>query len=165
MEKTIETKHVNLFATIWVKTTLKHIAIMTNKTKHEDYVVTKEICATCKHYKSRYIEYPITVTSIIQKPINNTPLGSTIGTWVSINPCGEEYKNQTYLGILIGDLPLQTFVSFKENTGELIVDTMKNPCIYVPALKKIIYGAESWWTEIDSPEDIKDITNKDIDNT
>ena len=35
----------------------------------------------------------------------------------------------------------------------------------MPELKKIIYGCESWWHEITSVEELKDITDSDIDNT
>ena len=32
-----------------------------------------------------------------------------------------------------------------------------NPGIFVPELGKIIYGCESWWSEIDNPEDLRDM--------
>ena len=34
----------------------------------------------------------------------------------------------------------------------------------VPALKRIVYGSESWWTSIESEEGLRQITNEDIDN-
>ena len=41
---------------------------------------------------------------------------------------------------------------------------MSNPAIYVPELRKIVFGCESWWGEIQSPDEIKDITDDDISN-
>jgi hypothetical protein len=41
---------------------------------------------------------------------------------------------------------------------------LNNPAIYVPELRKIIFGCGSWWSEIESPDEIKDITDDDIEN-
>ena len=45
------------------------------------------------------------------------------------------------------------------------VSTTGNPAIYVPELGKIIFGMESWWGIIESPEELKDISDDDISNT
>ena len=39
-----------------------------------------------------------------------------------------------------------------------------NPAIFVPELGKIIFGMESWWGRIKSEEELKDITDGDIEN-
>ena len=39
-----------------------------------------------------------------------------------------------------------------------------NPAIYVFDLQRIIFGAESWWGIIENPEELKDITDDDINN-
>ena len=38
------------------------------------------------------------------------------------------------------------------------------PPIFVPALGRIIYGCESWWSRIRSEEEFSDITDADIAN-
>ena len=44
---------------------------------------------------------------------------------------------------------------------------MTNPAIFVPELKKIIYGYESWWGAITNKDDLSDlnISDEDIENT
>lgn len=41
---------------------------------------------------------------------------------------------------------------------------MRNPAIFVPELNKIIWGMECWWSEIESIDKSKAITDKDIEN-
>ena len=82
-----------------------------------------------------------------------------------IRPCAKEYNEKTYIGIYIGDLPIQILTSYKESTGQLINSTMNNPAIFVPELKKIIYGCESWWKTIRSVDEFSKISNEDINNT
>lgn len=36
--------------------------------------------------------------------------------------------------------------------------------IFVPDLMKVVLGVESWWDTIDKPEDLKQITDVDIQN-
>lgn len=119
----------------------------------------------CEHYKSRYIEYPLTIQGI-QNNFTKDGMRSLYecGGLVKISPCGEEYGNKTYLGILLGDLPIGASISFHHDDQKLHIIPFTNPAIFVPELKKIIYGCESWWGEIESPEDFKEITSEDINN-
>lgn len=92
-------------------------------------ICKKGECESCQKFKSKYIEYPITVHEIENKPIDTSGLGH------------------------------------KESTGQLINSTMNNPAIFVPELKKIIYGCESWWKTIRSVDEFSKISNEDINNT
>lgn len=83
---------------------------------------------------------------------------------VKIRPCGKEYENKTYLGFLIGDVALGSSLSIDDEKIQLVFCGY-NPCIFVPELNKVIYGYESWWGKIENEDDLKDITNDDIDNT
>lgn len=65
----------------------------------------------------------------------------------------------------MGDLPISITTSYSGETGILTNRTMNNPAIFVPELKKIIYGCESWWREIESIEDFNGISKGDIENT
>lgn len=118
----------------------------------------------CDSYKSRYIEYPIEVSKINNNTEKYCLDSKSISKFVSIRPCGEEYKGKTYLGLYLGDLPIGHHISHNPETKELNVSFSSNPAIFVLNLKKIIYGCESWWGIIESEEDLKQITDKDIDN-
>jgi hypothetical protein len=41
---------------------------------------------------------------------------------------------------------------------------MHNPAIFVPTLGKLLYGCELWWSKISSPDDLRTISDADIDN-
>lgn len=73
-------------------------------------------------------------------------------------------KEKTYLGFYLGDLPIGIVSSYDEKTSILSNRTMNNPAIFVPKLRKIVYGMESWWREIKSIEDFKAISEDDIEN-
>ena len=128
--------------------------------------VDNDVCSKCKFYKSRYIEYPITVTSIETDKIEYDSIlhSDDIGKPVKIRPCAEEYDGKTYLGIFLGDLPVSSYVSFDEDRAKLDVHHMNNPAIFVPELNKIIFGMESWWGIIKDEKQLKDITDLDIEN-
>ena len=122
-------------------------------------------CENCSKFSSRYIEYPITVNGIESEEIKPHTLGYECGTLCEIRPCGEEYENKSYLGIYLGELPISISTSYDTNTGVLKNRAVNNPAIFVPELKKIIYGCESWWREIESTKDVKGISDEDIENT
>ena len=125
---------------------------------------TQYECETCDMFKSRYIEYPITVSKIENKEVSFDGLGHECGALVKIRPCAEEYQNKTFIGIYLGDLPMGISSSYNEETQILTNRAFSNPAIFVPELKKIIFGAESWWGEIKPGEDVSDLTDADINN-
>ena len=94
----------------------------------------------------------------LQKPV----FGNT-GALVKVRPCGEEYENKTYLGFLIGEIALGSSITTIDDKIQLNFSG-HNPAIFVPELKKVIYGCSSWWSEIESEEELKEITNNDIEN-
>lgn len=88
--------------------------------------------------------------------------GRETGCLVKIRPCGEEYGNKSYLGFYLGDLALGSSITTAENKIQLNFSG-HNPAIFVPSLKKIIYGCESWWGPIRTEKDLAEITDSDID--
>jgi hypothetical protein len=124
--------------------------------------------ADCQEFKSRYIEFPITVNKIEldSKPgvDQSEHFGYKSNTLVSIRPCASEYEKKTYLGIYLGDIDVGLNASFVEETGTIKVHRYMNPAIFVPELGKTIFGCESWWGEIESEEQLKQITDEDIQN-
>ena len=118
----------------------------------------------CENYKCIYIEYPIEVSKI-NSDTTICGLGDKKkGKFVKIRPCGKEYQGKTYLGLYLGDLPTGHHISHNPETLELKVSFDSNPAIFVFDLNKIIYGYESWWGIIENKEDLKDITDLDIEN-
>lgn len=92
-----------------------------------------------------------------------TPIFGKNGALVQIRPCGEKYKNKTFLGFLIGEIALGSSIEILEDKIQLNFSGY-NPAIFVPELGEVIYGCASWWGEIESEEELKQITDEDIDN-
>lgn len=108
-------------------------------------------------------EYPMEISGI-EKGKGIQFSGTKSGSLVKIRPCGEEYKNKTYLGIYMGDITVDTHVGLYTNTNILSIIHSTNPAIFVLELKKIIFGYESWWEEIKSEEELQEITDEDINS-
>lgn len=132
------------------------------ETKQDAKFITESDCDSCPHYDSRYIEYPITVKGIDYEPRNNYNLDKP--GLVKIRPCAEKYENKTYLGLLLGDLPLSAHVTFDNKTQKLTVGMHNNPAIFIFETKEVVYGCESWWSKIDDESELKDITDETINS-
>lgn len=115
-------------------------------------------CENCQRFRSRYIEYPLTITNLdIKKP---EPWGIHPGL-CKVRIAGEK---ETHLGIYIGEIPRYTSASFNEKSGTLKISTACNPMIYIPKLDRAVFGDESWWGRIKSEEELEDITDETIEN-
>lgn len=118
------------------------------------------------------IPYPITVKSITGDP--SIPIlrpkllfGGQCGDFVSVRPCDipKDASRTTFLGVLIGDLAQTFMLSWAPQEGVLTVTPgMYNPMIYVPELKRVVMGCESWWGQIESDKHLREITDDDIGN-
>lgn len=106
------------------------------------------------------IVFPIEVNNVEYKGSSNRR-GEEIGSWVSIRPCDGD---KTYLGVYLGDLNLSPLMSFHLKTKVMTISSHTNPAIYVPDLKRVVWGMESWWGIITKPEQLKVITDADIQN-
>lgn len=85
--------------------------------------------------------------------------------WVAVRPCDESLSGRTYLGFLLGDMALSISARYDEASGVLsITPAMHNPAIWVPDLGRLVFGCGSWWSEIKKPDDLRQITDADIDN-
>ena len=58
-----------------------------------------------------------------------------------------------------------TSCRYETKKESLNILTVTNPAMYVFELNKIVFGAETWWRKLTSPEDLKAITDDDIENT
>ena len=112
------------------------------------------------------MEFPITVNKIEQqKAVSFFSSGAWVGKFVSIRPCSDNPDNLTFLGLYVGDLPLSVYIDYKEEEQLLTVSQgFTNPAIFVFDLNKIVYGAESWWGTIDTEDDLRKISDADIDD-
>lgn len=92
------------------------------------------------------------------------------GSIVAIRPCAEKYNDETFLGIYIGCLSIQShpFIKREKIDGNdhntLHIYDHQNPAIYVFKLKKIIYGIESYWKIIRNVDEFEELTDNDIEN-
>lgn len=135
------------------------------KDENYDEELKKQI--ECEEFKSRYIEYPIEVSEIIQPTgggIRTETYSAKCGQLVKVRPCGEKYGDKTYLGIFLGDADIGLFISHHPDTKALNLTRHYNPAIFVPELKEIVYGAGSWWGKIKSEDELKEISDDDIAN-
>lgn len=115
----------------------------------------------CDKYDSKYIQYPLTISSIDYNTGDCKYKDPNVGKYIKIRPCDDD---KTYLGLYVGDLPMDILVSFSRDTKKLELGYMRNPAIFVFELNKIVYGIESWWSVIKSPQELKNISDLDIDN-
>lgn len=124
--------------------------------------ITKDDCENCEKFESKCIEYPITVQKIVNKKIDTKETDHKCGCFCEVRPCGEEYQGKSFVGVYLGQFPIMIYSSFNKKTGILKNSTLKNPAIFVPKLRKIVYGYESWWRMIQSEEDLNSVMEKDI---
>lgn len=131
-----------------------------------EHNITKEQCENCPHFRSKFIEYPISVTEIKVEEFDGKLLyHEDVGKLAKVRPCGEEYGDKTYLGIFLGDIPCSPHISHNRETGVLNIRAHCNPAIFVPELKKVVFGMESWWSIVQSEKDLdKEITDEVINN-
>lgn len=107
------------------------------------------------------IEFPIEVASVRSLSPTARPREQRVGAWVSVRPVGEE---RTYLGVYLGDLVNRIGHSYNVESRELTIYPCGNPAMFVPELKRIVWGCESWWGVIETPDDLRRITDADIEN-
>ena len=142
---------------------LKHYCSPGAKTLGEKLDNRHEInvddCEKCSQFKSKYIEYPITVQEM---DVKDPKAWGVCFDPVKVRLCEDD---KTYFGILLGNFPWMMHVTYNEDKEKLEVSTITNPCILLPEQKRIVFGAESWWCRINPGDDISDITDDDIENT
>ncbi len=112
--------------------------------------------------------YPLEITGVRTQGFTElNPLSlnrQKPGDFVAIRPVNKEHKGKTFFGIYMGDLPIGANTRVDPKSGVLTIWPHHNPAIWVPALGRIVYGCESWWGPIKSPEDVRRITDDDVQN-
>ena len=95
---------------------------------------------------------------------SNEALRQGSGSLVSIRPCNEKYGNKTYVGFLIGELALGSSIKITDDNKIQCNWSGYNPAIFVPELGEVIMGCASWWGKIKSVDELKQISDEDIEN-
>lgn len=114
--------------------------------------------------------FPMTVDRIEydQRPIYNFGWSrKNVGRFVSIRPVSTvDPEEKTYLGLYLGDFLVDQGVTYDDETRVLTVHRhpLGNPGIYVFDLKRVVFGYESWWSVIQSEDQLRQITDEDIGN-
>lgn len=91
--------------------------------------------------------------------------GGKQGDYVSIRPVSDNPENKTFLGLLLGDVATSISATYITADKQLfLAPAGHNPAIWVPDLNKIVYGYESWWGTIDSVEQLRKISDDDINS-
>lgn len=88
-------------------------------------------------------------------------LDPTPPTLVGVRLAGED---RTHLGLLLGNMAAGALTHYDGETQTLGLQlSFHNPAMYVPALNRIVWGYESWWEEIGTEDQLRQISNEDID--
>lgn len=154
-----------------------------SKEEREKWSLELEAWMKSSHFLQRIFEYPLIVNKIAVKqsrpvqsqPGPGNPSRVKSGDLAQVRSCREEHGDKTRLGICIGYVPIGFEVKLDAKTrgmdkqgrdvGDLLIEPSRlNPAFFVFELNDVICGFESWWQTIKSPEDLKQITDADIQN-
>lgn len=124
---------------------------------HQDVFSMQGDKGECPDFKSRYLESPLTVQGIELRGC--LPPMREVGKLVRVRLCDDD---KTYLGVYLGELARAPMAYTRSDSQNLIVSLYQNPALFVPALSRIVWGDESWWSIIDSEDDLRNISNDDI---
>lgn len=105
------------------------------------------------------IDFPLEVNNVSVR--HGRTENVNVGKFVSIRPVEDD---KTYLGLYLGDFPIDYYYMLRKADKTLVVAPNNNPAIFVFDLNRIVYGVESWWGIIEKPEDLKVITDADIED-
>ena len=110
------------------------------------------------------LDEPIKVLEIKVVPTREFNLcGVKVGDLVSVRPCGDENPdNKTMLGIYLASLAIEHVPRYDKETKTLTMHALGNPAMFVPELKRIVWGMESWWGPLAPDEQVKAITDEVI---
>jgi hypothetical protein len=111
------------------------------------------------------LEYPIEISGISFSGSLLSKRGvEKAGQLVKVRPCAEEFENKTFLGIYMGDYGRSVGCTLNRETLVLDIDVSgHNPTIWIPSMRRVVYGFDSWWGILRSEEDLRQITNENID--
>jgi hypothetical protein len=126
-----------------------------------------------KDHKEKFVfmddaEFPLSISGV--KTRNILPgkgllnRGVKPGTLVMVKPCSDNPGDKTFLGLYLGEFPVDFLWEYEKETKLIHMLPHTNPAMLVPELNRIVWGMESWWGEIESVDQLKQITDEDIEN-
>lgn len=115
------------------------------------------------------VTFPLTVNVIefadYQAYREHLLFGGRCGDYVAVRPCAPEFEGKTFLGILVGEIPLAPIANFDIKTRALKISLVgHNPLIFIPERKTTVLGCASFWRRIQTPEQLREISDADISN-
>lgn len=88
-------------------------------------ICKKGECESCQKFKSKYVEYPITVHEIENKPIDTSGLGHEEGSLVAIRPYSYQSLKKSFTVAKAGGKQFDQWMNFpKYQTKILIIHGM-----------------------------------------
>ena len=162
----------------FIGSTFPHESPMARKPKSEKKVETADkdslgglfaalaasIEKTSHYISDKDIKYPLEISKVntYGRLGFNDGHGIDHGSLVAVRPVNSE---KTYLGVYLGEIPIRVSHAFDPKTKELNFYIGSNPAICIPDLGcRVVMGAGSWWRELKSKDQLKDITDADIQN-
>jgi hypothetical protein len=82
--------------------------------------------------------------------------------WCSVRLVGKEHEGRTFLGIALGDAYTSVMVSRSQDGILTVGPAAPNPCMYLPELRRVVFGHGSWWAPITDPAKVREITDGDL---
>ncbi len=87
------------------------------------------------------------------------------GSFVAIRSVKEGHGDKTYLGLLVGYVPIHVDAAYDKVSKRLEINVSgDNPAIFIFDLNEVVLGAESWWGPIKDEAHLRQITQDDIEN-
>jgi hypothetical protein len=99
------------------------------------------------------LNFPVEVSAIEILSDRQRRDAAKVGALVRVRPCAKDCGDKTYLGIFLGDLPLEVDAFYRDKSHKLTIGLHRNPAMFVPELKRVVWGCGSWWGFIEKPED------------
>lgn len=125
----------------------------------------EQACDSCAGTGRTKKAFPLIVTNLKMTGSALQPsLFKPQATWVSVRPCDEALKGKTFLGWLLGEIASGLYAQMSADGTLQVSMGYHNPAIFVPELGKVVFGYESWWAAINSPDDLRRISDTDINN-
>jgi hypothetical protein len=103
----------------------------------------------------------IEISTVERGPCLKTRQNPMFGTLVAVRLAKSD---KTFLGIYLGDLTIDVHAMYHKVKKTLTLQPVTNPAIFVPEIDRLVWGCESWWKPLKSAEDLKEITDADIES-
>ena len=114
--------------------------------------------------------FPMTIDRIAygDEPVVSQGWSGPVGSFVSIRPTSDDNpEGKTFLGLFLGDIAVSLGVAYSEGESGRVLTvnrSLANPAIFVFALKRIVFGYESWWGVIEDESELATISDADIND-